>query len=68
MDCCCELCMKEAVWNTEHGTCYRCVHQLPCQIADDNGRPCCTVLDLVVTQISKATPSQAEMDQESRSS
>jgi len=45
--CGCALCMREETWELEHGTCYRCVHSLPCQTADDTGRVCCTILDLL---------------------
>jgi len=48
--CECDLCVKERQWEEEHGTCYRCIHLLPCIVADENGHPCTTILD----QIAKA--------------
>ena len=43
--CQCDLCLKEERWELEHGTCYRCSHGIPCQVADDSGRVCATILD-----------------------
>jgi hypothetical protein len=45
--CPCDLCKKELEWSLEYGTCYRCVHGLPCQIAVEDGQPCNTVLDVL---------------------
>jgi hypothetical protein len=39
--------MNEEEWELEHGTCYRCSHDIPCQVADETGRVCVTVLDLL---------------------
>jgi len=50
-DCGCDICQKEEAWEEKHGTCYRCVHNLPCQIADENDELCCTVLDLIAAAI-----------------
>lgn len=44
--CECYLCTKEREWAAEHpGVCYRCANGIPCQIAEEDGEPCCTVLD-----------------------
>lgn len=41
MSCCeCKLCRTEREWEDENGTCYRCEHGLPCQIALENGELC----------------------------
>lgn len=49
--CNCALCKKEAEWEREHGMCYRCSHNMPCQYADERGEPCCTLLDVIARHV-----------------
>lgn len=44
-ECSCEFCEKERRWEEESDLCYRCSHDLPCVLAEENGELCCTVLD-----------------------
>jgi len=49
--CNCDLCLNEETWEREHGTCYRCSHDLPCSYADENDESCITVLDRITQAI-----------------
>jgi len=49
--CDCDLCKREAEWEAVNNACYRCVHSLPCEIALENDRPCCTVLDVLANEL-----------------
>lgn len=46
-ECDCNLCKEERKWAAKSDLCYRCAHELPCQIAEENEEPCCSVLDVM---------------------
>lgn len=45
--CDCKLCTKEQEFYNKHLACYRCFHDLPCQLAEDSGELCISVLDRI---------------------
>lgn len=58
--CPCDLCQKEQCFWDEHQACYRCFHNMPCSIAEEDGEPCLGVLDRirVATELDKSLPSK----------